>query len=441
MKRLLILFVLLIGIVLTAEVVEIPLNITKATDDPVPVTIDLKDLLDIVGFDVDVNWNSLKIVDAEENVAQFQIDDLDKNGKLSSDDILMTLLEGPAKIVLSEDDFTREIIPCATIEDTEDGILITFDNFKALVNRSGLVRIVEFMGNEGTIVDEIGTARVAGWVGSTYYVDGSYGNSHQEKTSGDFIVENMEVNPAGNVGVTVYAKLRSPQFVGLNQIIKTTIFKNGYIVVDTIFEFENYQDLMKLQPMITRPITDISDDSVHILPTFRRLLWADQLNSTPWEYWSDRGASLKLNDKLFTVFPATDAMRPLWWGATYIYASEENWRSNYSPSMKIGIAEILPEKPLVYADYEKWVRGPQWIYESREFRDGYFMWIPGEFQAYPSTEGIAAGGWEDYVMHFKAGDEMEFYRYFKLFHSEGITEAINTIEELTHEIQSYSIGE
>ena len=110
MKRLLILFVLLIGIVLTAEVVEIPLNITKATDDPVPVTIDLKDLLDIVGFDVDVNWNSLKIVDAEENVVQFQIDDLDKNGKLSSDDILMTLLEGPAKIVLSEDDFTREII-------------------------------------------------------------------------------------------------------------------------------------------------------------------------------------------------------------------------------------------------------------------------------------------------------------------------------------------
>jgi hypothetical protein len=109
--------------------------------------------------------------------------------------------------------------------------------------------------------------------------------------------------------------------------------------------------------------------------------------------------------------------------------------------MKIGVAEILPEKPLVYADYEKWIRGPQWVYESREFRDGYFMWIPGEFQAYPSTEGIAAGGWEDYVMHFKAGDEVEFYRCFKLFHSEGIAEAINTIEELTHEIQSYSIGE
>ena len=441
MKRLLILFILLIGIMLTAEVVEIPLNITKVTDDPVPVTINLGDLLEIVGFDVDVNWDSLKIIDNEGKDVLFQIDDLDKNEKLSSEDILSVFLEGPSKIVLSDEDFVQDIEPCATIEETEDGMWVTFDNCKALVNGSGLVRIIEFMEHEGTIVDEMGTARVAGWVGSTFYVDGSFGNSHQEKTSGDFKVEVMDVHAAGNIGVTVHAILRSPQFVGLNQIIKTTIFKNGYIFVDTTFEFENYQDLMKLQPMVTRPITDISEDAVHMLPTFRRLVWADQLDSTPWEYWLERGASLALNDNLYTVFSATDAMTPLWWGATYIFASEESWRSNFSPSMMIGVAEILPEKPVVYADYEKWLHGPQWIYESREFRDGYFMWIPGEFQAYPSTEGIAAGGWEDFVMHFKAGDEVEFCRYFKLFHSENIPEAISSIEELTYEIQSYSIGE
>jgi hypothetical protein len=173
---------------------------------------------------------------------------------------------------------------------------------------------------------------------------------------------------------------------------------------------------------------------------FRRLLWADQLNITPLEYWFERNAIMYVDRLPYIVFPAIDSMKPLWWGATYIFASQESWRSNYSPSLGIGVAEILPEKPVVYADYNKWVDGNTWIYESREFRDGIFKWLPGEFELYESTKDMVSLETTDLPNHYVAGDELNFVRFYRLYESSTIGSAISHIVNRTLEIQSVEIG-
>ncbi|TYB94837.1 MAG: hypothetical protein FXF54_05340 [Kosmotoga sp.] len=424
-----------------SETVEIPIEVSKTTDISVPIAVSMNEVLTLVGLDFDANWDSLRVIDADGSEIPFQIDDVDLNGKLSSGDLLVTLVNGPSKITVS-DDFSVEMpeYPASFSVNEEEGVtVIKSSALKAIVSMNGLVRVEEFSGVEGTIVDEIGIGRVSGWVGSTFYVDGELGK-HEEKTSGDFRVVETSVLEPGPIGVTVVTKLQSETFVGLDQHIVTTLFNTGDIRLDNSFVFNNYLDMMKVQSMITRPLTDISDDSVHMLPVFRRLLWADQLNITPLEYWFDRNAIMYVDRLPYIVFPATDSMKPLWWGATYIFASQESWRSNYSPSLGIGIAEILPEKPVVYADYNKWVDGNTWIYESREFRDGVFKWLPGEFELYESTKDIVSLETVDLPNHYVAGDELSFERFYSLYDAETIGSAISHIVNRTIEIQSIKIG-
>ncbi|TYC01920.1 MAG: hypothetical protein FXF54_01410 [Kosmotoga sp.] len=424
-----------------SETVEIPVEISKTTNVSVPIAVSMNEILTLVGLDFDANWDSLRVVDTNGEEIPFQIDDIDLNGKLSSGDLLITLVNGPSKITIS-DDFSIEKPEYNTsvIVKEEEGLkVIETPILNAKVSMNGLIRIEAFGEVEGTIVDEIGIGRVSGWVGSTYYVDGNLGK-HEEKTSGDFRILETSIIEPGPVGVTVVTKLQSETFVGLDQHIVTTIFNTGDIRLDNTFVFNNYLDMMKVQSMITRPLTDISDDAVHMLPVFRRLLWADQLNITPLEYWFDRNAIMYVNRLPYIVFPAIDSMKPLWWGATYIFASQESWRSNYSPSLGIGVAEILPEKPVVYADYNKWVDGNTWIYESREFRDGVFKWLPGEFELYESTKDMVSLETADLPNHYVAGDELNFVRFYRLYECSTIGNAISHIVNRTIEIQSIKIG-
>lgn len=424
-----------------SETVEIPVEVSKTTDVSVPIAVSMNEILTLVGLDFDANWDSIRVVDTDGEEIPFQVDDIDLNGKLSSGDLLVALVNGPSKITVS-DDFSIEKPEYNTsiIVKEEEGVkVIESPILNAKVSMNGLIRVEAFGEVEGTVVDEIGIGRVSGWVGSTYYVDGNLGK-HEEKTSGDFrIVETSIIEP-GPVGVTIVTKLQSETFVGLDQHIVTTIFNTGDIRLDNTFVFNNYLDMMKVQSMITRPLTDISDDAVHMLPVFRRLLWADQLNITPLEYWFDRNAIMYVNRLPYIVFPAIDSMKPLWWGATYIFASQESWRSNYSPSLGIGVAEILPEKPVVYADYNKWVDGNTWIYESREFRDGVFKWLPGEFELYESTKDTVSLETADLPNHYVAGDKLNFVRFYRLYECSTIGNAINHIVNRTIEIQSVKIG-
>lgn len=442
MKKLLVLLVAFVAVVTFGGTAVIPVNLSKATDVEVPVVMKMAEVLDLVGIDFDANWDSLRIVDERGSEVAYQYVDIDLNNRLSAGDLLVFLAPSSVRITVSEDfDIEApEYFPVMAVDETDNGWLIISDLFTIEVNRYGLLKVTEYAGVEGTIADEIGIVRVAGWVGSTYYIDGGLGR-HEEKTSFGFRIKEVEVLHPGPVAVTVVSRLVSDMFLGLEVEVLSTVFKTGDIVVETNFKFNSYVDMMKLHPMITRPLTDVADDAVHMLPVFRRLAWADQLNITPLEYWLERNAIMYVDRKPYIVFPAVDPMRPFWWGATYIFASQENWRSNYSPSLGIGIAEIMSEKPVVYVDYDKWVSGNMWIYESREFRDGVFRWIPGEFELFEATKGNVTTDQSEWPNRYAAGDSLGFVKYYRLFECQSIEEAVRMLELRTLEIQSISIEE
>jgi len=441
MKRFLVLFFIVFSVFSVAETVRVPVSVSSFTGEPIAVTISMSEILDLVGVDFDANWDSLRVVQDGEELP-YQIDDTDLNGKLSSGDVMAFLITGPAEITVT-DDFDilpPEFVSVGKVVEEEGQWLIEIGEITAVANSKGLVKVTGFGDVEGTIVDELGIVRMSGYVGSTYYVDGEYGR-HEEKTSGDFIVKEATVLPAGPVGITVVSTLEAQPFLGITQKIITTLFSNGDIISHNTFEFATYAELMKLQIMATRVLTDAAEDTVHTLPVFRRLLWADQLNITPLEYWLDRNAIMFSGNKPYIVFPAVDSMRPLWWGATYIFASQESWRANYSQSLKTGVAEINPEVPVVVADYEEWMGGLTWVYESREFRDGYFEWMPGEIDIFESTKDYVSSNWEDYVKHFVAGDVVSFKRVYSIYSADSIEDSIEFVEMKKSEIQSLKIGE
>ncbi|PLV60421.1 hypothetical protein [Thermotoga sp. KOL6] len=408
----------------------------------VPVVIRMSDLLDFIPEDFEPVWSSLKVT-FEGKEVPFQIEDVDGNSRISSKDFLVFLAKGEGKIVIADQSIESISYKKAfEITKVDSGWQIkTIDGrLEAFVNDHGLAKITKFGDVEATLLDEIGIARVSGWPESTFYVDGKLGK-HYEETSGAFRVVSTKVLEPGPLAAGIIATLESEKFKGLVQELVVHIFKNGDILVDNTFRFENYADMMKVQTMVTRPIAPALEDAVHILPVFRRLVWADQLGITPYEYWLERNAITLVDRIPYIVFPATDPMKPLWWGATYIFASMERWRSNFSPGKKIGIAEILPEIPVVPAVYKKWIDGDTWVYESLEFRDGVFKWIPSEFDVYPATKGAYSLKLENMPNHYKHGDTVRHLRLFTLYSAENVTDAIKLLEKKSESFRKLKIGE
>ncbi|AEH51607.1 hypothetical protein [Pseudothermotoga thermarum] len=434
-------FVLLIVPMLTlAKTFQIPVT---CGDVEVPVVIQIGKILDLLPDDFDPDWESLKVVSEGKEIL-FQIDDVDGNGRISAQDNLVFLAKGKNSIVLSEvaDKPKVKTEPFFKVEKETGKLIVTSKDgmLKFEINEKGLVAVTKFAGIEAKMVDEVGIARVSGWPESTFYVDGRLGNHHEE-TSGAFRTVSLKILEPGPVAVGVVSHLKSERFNGLNQILITYVFKNGDILVDNTFKFDTYADMMKLQTMVTRPIAPAFEDAVHILPVFRRLVWADQLNITPLEYWLERNAIQYVDNRPYIVFPASSSMKPLWWGATYIFASMERFRSNYSPKAKVGIAEILPEIPVVAADYKKWLDSDTWVYESLEFRDGIFKWMPGEFDAYESTKNIYSMKVEDMPNRYKAGDTVRHLRLYSLYTAENIAQAIKWMEQKSASFRVLKIGE
>lgn len=440
MKKYIWFAILILPALLMGKTFEIPV---VAGNVEVPVVIQVGQILDMLPSDFDPDWESLTVKFGGSEVA-FQIDDVDGNGRISALDHLVFLAKGKGAIVLSEEapKAVKKVQPFFKIEkESAKWIVTTTDGtMKAEINEKGLIAVTKFGNVEGKIVDEVGIARVSGWPETTYYIDGKLGNHHEE-TSGAFRTVSLKVLEPGPVAVGVVAHLKSERFSGLNQILVTYIFKNGDILVDNTFKFDTYTDLMKLQTMVTRPVAPAFDDAQHILPVFRRLVWADQLNITPLEYWLERNA-IQYVDKLpYIVFPASSNMKPLWWGATYIFASMERFRSNYSPKVKVGIAEILPQIPVIAADYQKWLDSDTWVYESLEFRDGIFKWMPGEFDAYESTKNVYSMKVEDMPNRYKAGDTVRHLRLYHVYTASNIESAIKWLEEKSASFRTLKVGE
>ncbi|KAF2956709.1 hypothetical protein [Marinitoga sp. 38H-ov] len=439
--------IVLLSVFVMAEERVIEVKTDQMTWMDIPYAISFSKMLDIVGEDFDANWYSIRVIDENGNYLPYQIDDIDGNQRISSDDILLFTFKKSAKIVISDDSdmdlMTFEQYFTVTEENGE--YFVKSNDFDVKINKYGLANIIRYKDIEGTIYNELGTARIAGWSGSTYYIDGKLGK-HVEFTSSGFDIENVRVLEAGPIAVTVVSDLYSRLLPGLNQHIITHIFKTGDVLVKNTFEFTNYVDLMKLQVMATAPITSIDDSALHILPMFRRMVWAEQINGTPLDYWTQRNAVKYVNGKPYIEFSAIDSMKPLWWGATYAFVSEESWRANFSPKYGLGAAEILPEKPVIYSDLKEFVFNDFWFYESREFRDGIFRWLPGEMDNYEATKGVFPPYSEEnvgnhWMAKFKAGDVVEYTRYYSLFQSRDANEAIDFLEKRTMEIQKTHISE
>ncbi|GAB6188612.1 hypothetical protein JCM30566_03510 [Marinitoga arctica] len=444
-KGILVLLLIIFSIFVMAEERVIEIKTNQMTWMEVPYTISFSKLLDIVGEDFEANWYSIRVLDENGNYLPYQINDMDGNKRISSSDELLFTFKKYAKIMIS-DDSSKDLMafnPNFSVEKENDEYLVTSKDFDIKINKFGLANFIRYKDIKGTIYNELGTARIAGWSGSTFYINGKLGK-HVEMTSSGLEIENVRVLDAGPVAVTVISDLYSKLLPGLNQHIVTYIFKTGDVLVKNSFRFTNYVDIMKLQVMATAPITNIDDNAKHILPMFRRMVWAEQINGSPLEYWEQRDAVKYVNGKPYIEFSAIDSMKPLWWGATYAFVSEESWRANFSPKYSIGAAEILPEKPVIYSDLKEFVFNDFWFYESREFRDGIFRWLPGEMDNYEATKEIFPPYSEEnvgkyWMAKFKAGDVVNYTRYYSIFQSRDTSEAIDFLEKRAIEIQNIHV--
>src|SRR5690606_37109114 len=99
------------------------------------------------------------------------------------------------------------------------------------------------------------------------------------------------VLPAGPARVTVVAEYASDRFVGLKQRLVTNVWATGDVEIVNDVTFGGYSDMMKLQSMATSVMTQADLDSLHVMPVFRRLLWADQLGISAQDYFAERNGT------------------------------------------------------------------------------------------------------------------------------------------------------
>jgi hypothetical protein len=444
-KFLLIFIVCLISIVSFSEFRELVFRSDEKTGLDIPQVFTFSELLDKFGEDFDANWYSLRIKDVNDKDIVYQITDMDSNDRISSDDLISFCFKGEARLVVS-DDFDMDILHFDSnfeVLNDDDSYIVNNKNFSFKISNKGLISFISFDGNEGNIFNEIGTARVAGWSGSSYYIDGKLGK-HVENTSNGFSVKSLKVSDPGAVSISVKSVLTYDDLPGFNQEIVSTVFYTGDVVVNNKFYFTNYVDLMKLQVMATNPLLSMDDSSLHILPVFRRLVWAEQLGIRSVDYWKQRDSIKFFNDIPYIAFNAGEANSPLWWGASYLFGSMENFRANYSDKLNIATVEILPTKPVIYSDFKKFILGSSWMYESREFRDGFFRWMPDEFNLYEPTKGVFNGTsdqeiGDNLMMKFKAGDIVEFDRIYSVYGTKNVKNIFEFLNNRSLEIQSVTI--
>jgi len=464
MKKAVLLVVLVLCVSIGAgATVELVFTADNLTDLPALYWEDMYNLLDWVGDDFDGNWDSLRVYDANGNELPYQFLDIDGSGRLSALDTLIFTFDDWAKVVISEDWSIKppEYASVFVLDESEDSLIVSLKDQPIVIeiDRYGMPTYIKHGEVEGRLFSELGIARVAGWVGSTWWADGAMGR-HDEKVTPHFRVVDQYVTGNGPVALGVMTVLESPDFIGLQQILDVIILHTGEILVQNEFVFKGYVDLMKLQVQATHPLTDMDRETLwHVIPMFRKMLWSDQLSITPWEYWKERGAAKIVDQDPYIVFPANDSMKPLWWGATYIFTSEESWRANYSDTLKLAAVELDPiMRPVVFSNLEQFMFGNTWVYESNEFRSGIFRWFPGELEAsfiglpndlnetyrfipgiknpFATTQGAVTSVMEEMPARYIPGDVVYVPKVYGLYSFESVEELIRFAHLRSIEIQS-----
>jgi hypothetical protein len=100
---------------------------------------------------------------------------------------------------------------------------------------------------------------------------------------------------------------------------------------------------------------------------------------------------------------------------------------------------------MVYADMEKFINGDTWVYESREFRDGIFRWMPDEFNVYESTKDVFLPYSDEnvgnqWMAKFKANDELTYTRIYSMFDAKNTEDAVRYLENRTKDIQGIKLS-
>ena len=439
MKRLLVLLAtLLLGLAM-AETRSLTVEVNKQTDRPVPVSVDLLTLRNEIGAEFEMNWDSLRVLINGEEVP-YQIDDTDLNERLSAGDELAFLATGPAEIQLSDEAMDAPSYDAALSVSGEDPTVISSnlaDGFEVEVPATGLPSITGFGGTDELLVDELGILRFSGYPESTYWANEELG-PHEEYTTleeGGMRHIQTQILPAGPARVTVVSEYASDRFVGLNQRVVARVYATGDVDVSNDVTFRGYADMMKVQNMATRVVSQADPEALHLMPVFRKLIWADQLETTPEAYFAERDAVTTVDGTPYLAFRADNNLSPLYWGATYIFASPEAWRADYSPTLGLAVAEISPETPEIAEGNDAFLSGDTWVFESQEFRTGVFKWTADEFATYDATADVTPSA----PNHYLPGDTLDFRHTYSVYEADSEEAAIGWAADRQVEIASVAL--
>lgn len=439
MKRLAILLLALLATAAYAETRSVTIEPEFITGRAVPVSIDFLTLRDTIGAEFPMDWSSLRVLVDGEPIP-FQIDDVDTNDRISAGDELSFLTTGTAVIEVDDAPGEAATFPSAFSRSGDDPVVLRSDHTPGItveVPANGLVRIVGFGDTEAMLANEIGILRFSGYPESTYWADGQLG-PHEEYTNleaGGMRHVGTTILEAGPARVTVVAEYASDRFVGLTQRLVTRIYATGDVEISNDVALRGYSDIMKLQSMATAVMSQADPESLHLLPVFRRLVWADQLGIDAEAYFAERDAVTTVDGTPYLAFRADDNLSPLYWGATYIFASAEPWRANYSEALGIGVAELAHETPEIASDYDEWLSGNTWVFESQEFRSGVFKWTAEEFGTYEVTASITPSA----PNHFVPGDAVRFHLTYSVFAADSTDDAIRYARDRQAEIASATL--
>src|SRR5690606_37708029 len=120
---------------------------------------------------------------------------------------------------------------------------------------------------------------------------------------------------------------------------------------------------------------------------------------------------------------------------TSLCAPSEPWRANHSPNLGVGIAELAFETPAVVEDYDEWLSGDTWVFESQEFRTGVFKWTADEFGTYEATAGITPST----PNHYLPGDTATFHLAYSAFDAGSTEDAVRFARDRKAELASVSL--
>ncbi|MGE5598443.1 MAG: hypothetical protein ACM3XS_03610, partial [Bacteroidota bacterium] len=433
--------------IVSAAVKQVTVEVKTTTGKPVPVAISMTDLREALGVDFPADWNSLRVLDAKGKEIPFQIDDLDLSGTVSKNDELAFLATGPCTVTVRDDAGRKPAYPdqfTATPGDKGTIAIASKDGkLAALVSNMGTLDLLKFEGIAHKYVKDVAMIRYAGFPNSTYWYDQSLGG-HEEKTTFEepLRVVKLQVLTSSPVRATVVVQTASELFPALRQSAVISIYTTGEIRVKNRVTSKGYTDLTKLFTMANGVMSDC-EDAAHLLPVFRYLDWAEELKLSPAEYWKKRNVLLTVDGKDYVAFNDATGPKPAWWGASYLFASAERWRTNFSAKAGLGLAEMLMNVPEVPGDLADKIKAEGWHLEG-EWRTGYFRWVAGEMISIRANNGIKvelnmdmAGG--DWPLHMIPGDYMEHLNFYAPYAAKDRQSAIRYLEARYAELASVAL--